>query len=78
MLGLFGRNDKGFFGHSIGEATVGGRQELIATEVKKMGKMKKDPSRAGVSAASVQGDAGPTVERQGPKKRNSQNNQYKR
>jgi YuzL-like protein len=46
--------------------------------VKEMGKMKKDPSKAGVSAASVQGDAGPTVEREGPKKRNSQNNQYKR
>jgi hypothetical protein len=41
-------------------------------------KRKKDPSKAGVSAASVQGDAGPTVEADGGGKRNSQNNQYKK
>ncbi len=43
-----------------------------------MGKMKKNPSKTGVSAASVQGDAGPTVENAGGGKRNSQNNQYKK
>jgi hypothetical protein len=43
-----------------------------------MAKMKKNPSKAGVSAASVKGDAGPTVENDGGGKRNSQNNQYKR
>jgi hypothetical protein len=43
-----------------------------------MGKIKKDPSRAGISAASVKGDAGPTVERNGGGKVNSQNNQFKK
>ncbi|TMU84485.1 YuzL family protein [Bacillus sp. BHET2] len=43
-----------------------------------MAKQKKDPSKAGVSAASVKGDAGPTVERDGGGKRNSQNNQFKK
>jgi hypothetical protein len=43
-----------------------------------MAKMKKNPSKAGVSAASVKGNAGPTVENDGGGKRNSQNNQYKR
>ncbi|MBI0577599.1 MULTISPECIES: YuzL family protein [Bacillaceae] len=43
-----------------------------------MGKMKKNPSKAGVSAASVQGDAGPNVENDGGGKRNSQNNQFKK
>jgi YuzL-like protein len=46
-------------------------------EVSRM-KHKKNPSKAGVSAASVKGDAGPTVERDGGGKRNSQNNQYKK
>jgi hypothetical protein len=43
-----------------------------------MAKRKKDPSRAGISAASVKGDAGPTVEADGGGKVNSQNNQYKK
>jgi hypothetical protein len=43
-----------------------------------MAKRKKNPSKAGVSAASVQGNAGPGVEWEGPDKRNSQNNQYKK
>lgn len=44
-----------------------------------MAKMKKNPSKGGVSAASVKGDAGPTVESDGGGKRNSQNNnQYKK
>ena len=43
-----------------------------------MAKMKKNPSKAGVSAASVKGDAGPTVENDGGGKVNSQNNQYKK
>jgi hypothetical protein len=43
-----------------------------------MARHKKDPSKAGVSAASVQGDAGPNQEREGKKKVNSQNNQYKK
>ncbi len=43
-----------------------------------MPKRKKNPSKAGVSAASVKGNAGPTVELDGGGKRNSQNNQYKK
>ena len=43
-----------------------------------MGKMKKNPSKSGVSAASVQGNAGPGGERSQKDKVNSQNNQYKR
>lgn len=43
-----------------------------------MAKRKKDPSKAGVSAASVKGNAGPGVEWEGNDKKNSQNNQYKR
>ncbi|MCL6572517.1 MAG: YuzL family protein [Bacillus sp. (in: Bacteria)] len=43
-----------------------------------MAKVKKNPSKAGVSAASVKGDAGPTVEHDGGGKRNSQNNQFKK
>lgn len=41
-----------------------------------MAKVKKHPSKAGVSAASVKGDAGPTIERDGGGKRTSQNQQY--
>jgi hypothetical protein len=45
----------------------------------KMARMKKDPSKRGVSAASVKGNAGPNNENEGGKdKVNSQNNQYKR
>jgi hypothetical protein len=47
-------------------------------EVINMAKRKKNPSKAGVSAASVKGDAGPTVEHDGGGKVNSQNNQYKK
>lgn len=43
-----------------------------------MAKRKKDPSKAGVSAASVQGNAGPGAEIGDKDKKNSQNNQYKR
>ncbi|MBM7586172.1 hypothetical protein JOC86_002714 [Bacillus pakistanensis] len=43
-----------------------------------MAKRKKNPSKAGVSAASIKGDAGPTVEHDGGGKVNSQNNQYKK
>jgi hypothetical protein len=43
-----------------------------------MAKRRKQPSKAGVSAASVKGDAGPTVEVDGGGKVNSQNNQYKK
>lgn len=43
-----------------------------------MGKMKKDPSKAGISAASVQGNGGPGGEKARKDKTNSQNNQYKR
>jgi hypothetical protein len=52
--------------------------EMITIEVIMMAKQKIDPSKAGVSAASVQGDAGPNQEREGKKKVNSQNNQYKK
>lgn len=41
-----------------------------------MAKVKKHPSKAGVSAASVKGDAGPTIERDSGGKRTSQNQQY--
>jgi len=44
----------------------------------KVAKGKKNPSKAGVSAASVKGNAGPTVELDGGGKVNSQNNQYKK
>lgn len=44
---------------------------------KLMARLKKNPSKAGVSAASVKGNAGPTVERAGGGKRTSQNQQYK-
>ena len=43
-----------------------------------MARMKKSPSKAGISAASVKGNAGPSVEVGGEKKVNSQNNQYKK
>jgi len=43
-----------------------------------MARMKKHPSKAGVSAASVKGNSGPTVETDGGGKVNSQNNQYKK
>jgi hypothetical protein len=38
----------------------------------------KNPSKRGVSAASVKGNAGPGIEHHGPDKVNSQNNQYKK
>jgi hypothetical protein len=41
-----------------------------------MAKVKKHPSKAGISAASVKGDAGPTIERDSGGKRTSQNQQY--
>ncbi len=43
-----------------------------------MVRVKKDPSEAGISAASVKGNAGPNVEEAGGGKRNSQNNQFKK
>lgn len=43
-----------------------------------MARVKKDPSRAGISAASVKGNAGPNIENDGGGKVNSQNNQYKK
>jgi hypothetical protein len=43
-----------------------------------MAKRAKNPSKAGVSAASVQGNAGPGYERQHLDKKNSQNSQYKK
>ncbi|ETI66100.1 YuzL family protein [Neobacillus novalis] len=43
-----------------------------------MARVKKDPSKAGVSAASVKGNGGPGYEAAGKDKQNSQNNQYKR
>ncbi|MBT2256123.1 YuzL family protein [Priestia megaterium] len=41
-----------------------------------MSKLKKDPSAAGVSAASVKGNAGPVNEPHGRGKKTSQNQQY--
>ncbi|MFC3886659.1 YuzL family protein [Bacillus songklensis] len=43
-----------------------------------MARLKKSPSKAGVSAASVKGNAGPNIERDGGGKRTSQNQQYKK
>lgn len=48
----------------------------LRMEVRNVAKHKKDPSKGGVSAASIKGDAGPGTEPGG--KRNSQNNQYKK
>ena len=42
-----------------------------------MAKLKKNPSKEGVSAASVKGNAGPHQEKHHSKV-NSQNNQYKK
>jgi hypothetical protein len=53
-------------------------QGNLFSEVIKMAKMKKDPSKAGVSAASVRGNAGPGGEQSGIDKQNSQNNQFKK
>jgi hypothetical protein len=43
-----------------------------------MARMKKHPSKAGVSAASVKGNAGPSMGKGGEGKVNSQNSQYKK
>jgi hypothetical protein len=43
-----------------------------------MARMKKHPSKAGVSAASVKGNAGPSMGQGGEGKVNSQNSQYKK
>lgn len=43
-----------------------------------MARLKKDPSKAGVSAASVKGNAGPSMGQGGERKQNSQNSQYKK
>lgn len=43
-----------------------------------MARGKKELSKAGVSAASIKGNAGPTVEGDGGGKVNSQNNQFKK
>jgi hypothetical protein len=43
-----------------------------------MAKHKKNPSKAGVSAASVKGNAGPGTEDGDINKVNSQNSQYKK
>jgi hypothetical protein len=50
----------------------------LALGVIAMARLKKNPSKRGVSAASVKGNAGPTVENDGGGKVNSQNNQYKK
>ncbi|MGG3822913.1 YuzL family protein [Geobacillus thermodenitrificans] len=42
------------------------------------GSVEKNPSKGGVSAASVKGNAGPTVEADGGGKQTSQNQQYKK
>ncbi|WP_082686943.1 YuzL family protein [Bacillus sp. FJAT-27445] len=43
-----------------------------------MARLKKNPSEAGVSAASVKGNAGPHNIRHQKNKVNSQNNQFKK
>ncbi|WP_312468919.1 YuzL family protein [Neobacillus sp.] len=43
-----------------------------------MARTKKNPSKAGVSAASVKGNAGPGYEAAEDDKQNSQNNQFKK
>lgn len=43
-----------------------------------VGKKKRNPSKAGVSAASVEGNAGPGGEFVQKDKKNNQNNQYKK
>jgi hypothetical protein len=49
----------------------------LIQEVILMAKLKKNPSKAGVSAASVKGNAGPHHEKHHSKV-NSQNNQFKK
>jgi len=51
---------------------------MLILEVITMAKMKKNPSKAGVSAASVKGNAGPGNEHAHVDKQNSQNSQFKR
>ncbi|WP_243290386.1 YuzL family protein [Bacillus sp. FJAT-47783] len=43
-----------------------------------MARLKKQPSKTGVSAASVKGNSGPTREMDGGGKKTSQNQQYKK
>lgn len=43
-----------------------------------MGRLQKHPSKAGISAASVKGNAGPQNEMDGGGKKTSQNQQYKK
>lgn len=43
-----------------------------------MARLKKEPSKAGVSASSVKGSSGPTNEMDGGGKRTSTNQQYKK
>ncbi|MEB2270847.1 YuzL family protein [Bacillus safensis] len=43
-----------------------------------MSRLKKNPSKAGVSAASVKGNAGPSQEADLGGKKTSQNQQYKK
>jgi hypothetical protein len=49
---------------------------MLMMEVRAVAKMKKHPSKAGISAASVKGNAGPTVEMDASGKKTSQNQQY--
>ncbi len=44
----------------------------------KLARLKKQPSKTGVSAASVKGNSGPTREMDGGGKKTSQNQQYKK
>ncbi|WP_110113799.1 YuzL family protein [Bacillus sp. CGMCC 1.16541] len=43
-----------------------------------MSRLKKNPSPGGVSASSVKGNAGPTIEMDAHGKKTSQNQQYKK
>lgn len=43
-----------------------------------MAKRNNNPSKTGVSAASVEGNAGPGPEKGNKDKKNSQNNQFRR
>lgn len=74
MLVIFAIYLRTFFFHIAAVLSIHTNNQ----EVKTMARLKKNPSERGVSAASLKGNAGPTVEADGGGKRTSQNQQYKK
>lgn len=52
------------------------QEDAVIIAIHLLMKMKKHPPKAGVSVASVKGNAGPTAEHDGGGKKTSQNQQY--